>query len=67
VIERSGTVGVLLKEVKSVEVILPDKDGVPTTGRVDLPAGTMVKVSGTTDIPVGANVKVPKALEKMEK
>lgn len=43
ILERPGTVGVLLKEVKGASVMLPDKDGNPTPGTVDLPVGTMVK------------------------
>ncbi len=42
IIETPGTVGVLMKPV-SVEAMFPDKDGVPTPGKVNLPEGTLIQ------------------------
>ncbi len=39
---QNGVVGVLMKPV-SVEAMFPDKDGVPTPGKVNLPEGTLIQ------------------------
>ncbi len=43
ILETPGTVGVLIKPIGNAEVLLPDKDGVPTPGKVNLPEGTLIQ------------------------
>lgn len=44
IVSMPGTVGVLKKEIKGADVLLPDKTGELAPGKADLPAGTLIRV-----------------------